>query len=43
MAKNINGQTWYYVDTICDDDLVYDVYENEITGEVIYEVVDTLY
>lgn len=42
MSKRINGQTWYYVDTICDDDLVYDVYENEL-GEVIYEVIDTLY
>lgn len=42
MSKRINGQTWYYVDTIYDDDLVYDVYENEL-GEVIYEVIDTLY
>lgn len=42
MSKKINGQTWYYVDTICDDDLIYDVYENDL-GEHHYEVVDTLY
>lgn len=42
MSKKINGQTWYYVDTICDDDLIYDVYEND-RDEVIYEVVGTLY
>lgn len=42
MSKKINGQNWYYVDTICDDDLIYDVYEND-RDEVIYEVVGTLY
>ena len=42
MAKTINGEIWYYVDTICDDDLVYDIYENE-QGEHFYEIVDTLY
>lgn len=42
MSKKINGETWYWVDTICDDDLVYDVYENEL-GEHYYEIVDTLY
>lgn len=42
MSKKINGETWYWVDTICDDDLVYDVYENE-QGEHIYDIVDSLY
>ena len=42
MSKKINGETWYYVDTIYDDDLIYDVYEND-RDEVIYEVVGTLY
>lgn len=42
MAKVINGETWYWVDTICDDTFVYDVYENEL-GEHYYEIVDTLY
>lgn len=42
MSKKINGETWFYVDTVCDDDLVYDVYENE-QGETFYEVIDTLY
>ena len=42
MSKKINGETWYLVDTICDDDLIYDVYEND-RDEVIYEVVGTLY
>lgn len=42
MAKVINGETWFYVDTIYDDDLIYDVYQND-RDEVIYEVVGTLY
>ena len=42
MSKKINGETWYYVDTTCDDDFVYDVYENE-QGETFYEIVETLY
>lgn len=42
MSKKINGTIWYYVDTVCDEDLVYDIYENE-QGETFYEVVDTLY
>ena len=42
MTKKINGQVWYYVDTTYDDDLVYDIYENE-QGETFYEVVGTLY
>lgn len=42
MSKKINGQTWYWVDTIYDNDFVYDVYENE-QGEHIYEIIDTLY
>ena len=42
MAKKINGELWYYVDTIYDDDLVYDIYQNE-QGETFYEVIDTMY
>ena len=42
MSKKINGQVWYYVGTTYDDDLVYDIYENE-QGETFYEVVGTLY
>ena len=42
MAKVINGETWFYVDTIYDDDLIYDIYQND-RDEIIYEVVDTLY
>ena len=42
MSKTINGVIWYYVDTICDDDLIYDVYQND-RDEVIYQPVDTLY
>ena len=29
MAKIIDGQTYYYVDTIVIDDVIYDVYEND--------------
>ena len=42
MSIKINGMTWYYVDTVYDDDLVYDIYENEL-GEHIYKVVCSLY
>lgn len=42
MAKVINGETYYYVDTTYDEDLIYDIYESD-RGEVFYEVVGTLY
>lgn len=42
MSKKINGEVWYYVDTFCDDDLIYDIYQND-KDEVFYEVVGTLY
>ena len=42
MAKQINGETWYYVDTVCDDELIYDVYQND-NDETFYEIVGTLY
>lgn len=42
MAKIVNGETWFYVGTTYDDDLVYDIYENK-QGETFYEVIDTLY
>jgi len=42
MSKQINGETWWYVDTIYDDTFVYDIYENE-RGETFYEIIDTLY
>lgn len=42
MFKKINGETWWYVGTICDDDLIYDIYQND-RDEVFYEVVGTRY
>ena len=42
MSKIINGVRYDYVDTIYDEDLVYDVYQND-RDEVNYEVIDTLY
>lgn len=42
MTKQINGETYYYVDTVYDDDFIYDVYQND-KDDVIYEIVDTLY
>lgn len=42
MSKKINGETYYYVDTIYDDDLIYDIYQND-RDEVIYEVIGTMY
>ena len=29
MAKIINGKKYYWVDTIFDDSLIYDIYEDE--------------
>lgn len=42
MAKVINGETYWYVDTTYDEDLIYDIYQND-RDEVIYEVVGTMY
>lgn len=42
MSKQINGETYYYVGTTYDEDLIYDIYQND-RDEVIYEVVDTMY
>lgn len=42
MSKTINGETWWYVGTTYDEDLVYDIYQND-RDETIYEVIDTLY
>lgn len=42
MAKVINGKTWYWVDTVCVDEIIYDVYEDEY-GNHHYEVSDTLF
>lgn len=42
MAKVINGETYWYVDTTYDEDLIYDIYQND-RDEVIYEIVGTMY
>ena len=42
MAKVINGETYWYVDTTYDKDLIYDIYQND-RDEVIYVVVGTMY
>lgn len=42
MAVNYNGRTYYYVDTICVDEIVYDVYEDDFDN-VIYKVIDTTF
>lgn len=42
MAKVINGETYWYVDTTYDEDLIYDIYQND-RDEVIYVVVGTMY
>ena len=42
MAKVINGETYWYVDTTYDDDLIYDIYQND-RDEIIYEIVGSLY
>lgn len=42
MAVKFNGRTYYYVDTICVDEIIYDVYQDDYDN-VIYKVVDTTY
>lgn len=42
MAVKINGRTYYYVDTIVVDEIIYDVLEDS-HGNKIYKLVDTLY
>lgn len=42
MAIKVNGRTYWYVDTICVDEIIYDIYEDDY-GNHIYRVSDTLY
>lgn len=42
MKKVINGETWYYVDTVIVDEVIYDIYEND-NGEHFYARVSSLY
>lgn len=41
MAVLHNGRTYYWVDTICVDEIIYDVYMDEYDN-VFYKAVDTL-
>lgn len=41
MSKQINGQTYWWVDTICEDEILYDVYQND-RDEVVYLPFGTL-
>ena len=41
MEKVYHGEVYYYVDTICVYEVVYDVYEND-RGNHIYEPIDTI-
>lgn len=42
MAIIVNGRRYYYIDTICVDEIIYDVYEDE-HGHIYYKVSDTLF
>lgn len=42
MSAKINGDTFYYVDTVCVDEIIYDVYQND-NGDVIYKAIDSLF
>lgn len=42
MAITIQGRTYYYVDTICVDDIIYDVYQDEYDN-VFYKAIDSLW
>ena len=44
MTMVINGDTYYYVGTTYDDDLIYDIYENEQDQEErVYIPVGSMY
>lgn len=34
MAKKINGKIYYWVDTIFDDYMIYDIYEDERGNQI---------
>jgi len=42
MAIQVKGQTYYWVDTVCVDEVIYDIYQND-NDEVIYKPIDTLW
>lgn len=42
MSVRVNGITYYYVDTICVDEVIYDVYQDD-NDNTFYKMVDTLY
>lgn len=42
MKTIIKGKVYYYIDTIMEDEIVYDVYEDEY-GEIYYKCIDTNY
>ena len=42
MSKKIKGKTYFYVDTIYDDYLIYDIYQSE-DDQVVYIPIGCLY
>ena len=42
MAKKINGRVYFWVDTIFDEDMIYDIYEDRC-GHQIAIPIDTRY
>ena len=40
MSVRYKGVVYWYVDTICVDEIVYDIYEDDL-GNVIYRVIGT--
>lgn len=42
MAKKINGKLYFWVDTIFDEDMIYDIYEDSYGNQVAIPI-DTRY
>lgn len=42
MSKKINGKTYWYVDTQYDDELIYDIYQDNY-GNVIRVIVGYIF
>lgn len=34
MAKKINGKVYWWVDTTFDDDMIYDIYEDDMGNKI---------
>lgn len=41
MAKRINGRLYWYIGTDFDDDFIFDLYQDDLTGKVIKVIIES--